>query len=273
MHPPFDIARLRWKGLIPILVLVAFFAAFSFKLDRIDCALKSVAPGNGIISLELAGVPEAGAIRGRWYDAHVESAAFQSLAYDVGFIVVYSSLFALLCSLAYAGLALRFPSWAQIGAILAWCAFLAGVSDLLEDAALYGVLSFANEPLADMARLFAISKFALVGAILAYLVATGVVGLVLMGRALFTRRAASPPVVPTPAPPKTPTQFDAPDKSYRDAVAAAARGALSQCATDPHWGARLPGNRRLRCLARSLVARLARLCNGLVAQVRRRASG
>lgn len=148
---------------------------FGWAMARVSTPLTP----NTIIALEFAFTPDnAAAILRSWGEAG-PPAARKSLLLDVGFILLgYAPLLASLCLLSAGRPEDRWRSWAER---LAKGALLAGGLDLVENAALWGVIGRPHDPsgfLAATAGFAAATKFVLAFAAVGFVVAFG------LGRAL-----------------------------------------------------------------------------------------
>ena len=130
----------------------------------------SIAPG-GIVDYELAGTLAASqSILNSWGQTERICAGL-GLGFDYVYIICYSIAIALGCVLVTRALSSRILVLANLGVILAWTPFVAGILDSIENYALIQLLFGApSESFAMIARWCAIPKFTLVGIGLLYVI-------------------------------------------------------------------------------------------------------
>jgi hypothetical protein len=130
--------------------------------------------GPGIIPFELAGRERAQGIMDTW-GAEGKAAAHRSLVLDFPYLVSYSGVHAIWCTMASETLHRNGREGAaKLGGLAAGSQLLAGACDAAENAALLGVLAGHTDVLPRVARSFALAKFGLLGVGFAY-VALGLV--------------------------------------------------------------------------------------------------
>jgi hypothetical protein len=124
----------------------------------------------GIVSLELAGTPE---VAQRIYDAWGETgqvAAQFNIRIDFLYLVAYGLALSIGCAVARRWWQRRSALLARAGAALTWLMLVAALSDACENAMLWQMLHDpANALWAQLARGFALVKFALLGVGLLYI--------------------------------------------------------------------------------------------------------
>jgi hypothetical protein len=161
---------------VALLGALALLVALSMAYICRDLTIPGKVP-QGIISFELAGDQLiAGTILGSWDPARI-SAARLSLALDYLFLALYSNAMAIACL----WMARFWPTWPwltmrELGVLLAWGQWEAGLADGLENYCLLGLLDPPGAApaldLAGNARWLAHLKFILIEAGLIYMVVT-----------------------------------------------------------------------------------------------------
>jgi len=128
-----------------------------------------VAP-KGIVSLELAGTPEkAQRMLDLWAAGGKLNAARDSIGWDFGFIVLYG--LTLLLWVWWARGRFSGRCWRRLGCAAIALVVAAGAADVAENVMLYGVFDDPTVAGTAWARRFAITKFGLIGAAVAYVLA------------------------------------------------------------------------------------------------------
>jgi hypothetical protein len=163
--------RLR-RGLAGSLLVAT--AACAAGVVFVDAHLRTAACPNGIVQLELARDPFAiHAILASWSERPDTNlwVAF-GLGLDYLFLCLYGSLLALGCATVADRFGPARPAAYGFGLSLAWGQWVASLADGIENAALFRILLRDPEPsLGVIASSFALLKFALVGAGIAYVLA------------------------------------------------------------------------------------------------------
>ena len=133
--------------------------------------------GPGIVSFEVAGTEDhAKDILEDW-GARGRDDAWVSLYVDFAYLIAYSVFLAVGCTIASERLRRRgMRRIADIGPLLGWAMFAAGLFDAIEDVALLRVLDGHTATWPGIALYAAIPKFAIAGIGLAYVVLGAVLG-------------------------------------------------------------------------------------------------
>ena len=159
----------RFLGLLTIR-LGALFVFASALMMLVDVPLEGEASPFGIVSFELAGVPQqALRILLEWKSRDALGHARLSLLVDFVYLLIYGLFFA--CLATWVGARLNESKWS---ARAAWAATVAAVFDMLENAVLlYELARFTTpSPYPQVAASFALAKFGL----LLFSAAYGLVG-------------------------------------------------------------------------------------------------
>jgi len=157
--------RLRVFG---ITSLIAF--GMSYWVSITGEVLRTTVGPLGIVSLELAGTPEAAqAIYAAWGETGMQAARF-NIGIDFLYLVSYGVALSIGCSLASAWWARRSPRMAGYGGAMSIAVLVAAGCDALENGAMLGGMQDVSNPLWPMlAKSFAVVKFALLLPALLYL--------------------------------------------------------------------------------------------------------
>lgn len=161
--------RWFWGWLGPTLVVMLV-------LQIVGTPLQTPMAPRGIISYEFAGTTErAAAILAGW-DENARLHAGFSLGLDYLFMPLYAMTIALGC--LWAAERWRRRPLTALGTLLAWGVWLAAVFDVVENLALWRLLSGTQtDPWPGIAWWCALLKFALVGGGLVYILVRAIVGL------------------------------------------------------------------------------------------------
>lgn len=161
-----------------LLILGIITAILFFIMGIIDQPLKTADAPQGIISFELAkDFNQSQTILNSW-DFHSKIYAGFSLGIDYLFLVAYSLFFSLLIVRISLLFVQRQTWFANLGILLAWAQFFAGIFDAIENYGLIRLLlGSQNESLSVLAYYFAVLKFLLISLGFLYLV-MGIIGLV-----------------------------------------------------------------------------------------------
>ncbi len=161
--------RWFWGWLGPTLVVMLV-------LQIVGTPLQTPTAPRGIISYEFAGTTErAAAILAGW-DENARLHAGFSLGLDYLFMPLYAMTIALGC--LWAAERWRRRPLTALGTLLAWGVWLAAVFDVVENLALWRLLSGTQtDPWPGIAWWCALLKFALVGGGLVYILVGAIVGL------------------------------------------------------------------------------------------------
>jgi hypothetical protein len=154
------------RYLIP---LSAITIVFMITLNWLGIPLNNPSTPNGIISFELAGdVARAKTILASW-NSDAQLTASLSLGLDYLFLVVYSTAIGMACIWVTSAFSPRSSFLLSIGIFLAWGQWLAALFDSIENVALIKILfGDLQSPLPQVARTFALMKFALIALGLVY---------------------------------------------------------------------------------------------------------
>lgn len=156
-HPLFCLSS---SSRIWIAGVSAVVTVIGFTVLRVIDPSRVTRGGANIVQFELAGkVANANAILESWGESGRKVAAF-NLGFDYLFIAGYSTLMAFLCSWASQRNSNR--AAASVGVVLAWLQWVAGAFDCTENAALlFTLFREASRRTVEIARVSAITKFAL----------------------------------------------------------------------------------------------------------------
>jgi hypothetical protein len=148
------------RYLIPLSLLTI---VFMITLNWLSTPLNNPSAPSGIISFELAGeVETAKAIIASW-DVKNLLIASLSLGLDYLFLVIYSAAIGMGCIWASKAFSARATFLISSGVFLAWAQWFAALFDGVENAALIKMLlGNIQSPWPQIARTFAIMKFALI---------------------------------------------------------------------------------------------------------------
>jgi hypothetical protein len=154
---------------VPLLLLTLGLSAAMLAVDQ---PLRAAGLANGIVSLELAGTVPAMQAMLAGFDAYTRFFAGVSLGLDFLYLLAYSTTMALACAWAGAIFRARGLALAAFGVPLAYGQWVAGLCDGIENVALIVALGRGvRAPWPAIASWFAVVKFALLAAGLAYVLA------------------------------------------------------------------------------------------------------
>lgn len=172
---PFEWLSLKAQKQVFVVLLMITLAVMG-ALRFLDGPLKTEAAPAGIVSFELAGSPAAAKnILASWEPKGTVYAGL-SLGLDFLFLFSYAGVIGLGCILVARGLFQRMKTFSLLGAPLAWGQLCAALLDAAENVSLIQILLGAEgEIWPALAFWCAIPKFLLVAIGLIYIVASGVV--------------------------------------------------------------------------------------------------
>ncbi len=174
MRHPFETTFTDRRRTIFVLLFILTLIAMAV-LNVVDGPLKTTVAPSGIVSFELAGdVLTAQTILDSW-DAPARVYAGFSLGFDYLFMLLYSTTIAYACVWVVGGLRERRRFLGLAGLWLAWGQWLAALLDVVENVALWRILSQgATPPWPQVAWWCAAVKFTLVILGIAYAALVGV---------------------------------------------------------------------------------------------------
>jgi hypothetical protein len=159
-HPLQSAPYIERRRLLYVVALLAVGAMAGIDLSQ--SGLKTDAAPLGGLSLQLAGEPYvANSILASWGAAGIRRAMF-GLGLDFLFIPCYAVLLSVACLWAAKKIGRRFPLAHTVGEFLAWAALIAALADCGENFCLFHVLLGSVDGWAQAARLFSLSKWALI---------------------------------------------------------------------------------------------------------------
>ena len=168
---------------IAFIVMFPATLIISYVMSILGNPLKTTVAPSGIVDYELAGsLKRSSDILASWGQTEHIYAGL-GLGFDFVYILFYSIAIALGCVIVARSLSARIPILANIGIVIAWLPFVAGVLDCAENYSLIQLLFGAQEEFfAVVARWCAIPKFTLIGVGLVYVVIGTILALIVKSR-------------------------------------------------------------------------------------------